>query len=169
MFLRNCGYFRQLGSFPRNHNLSIEGFSLSQWGFYQSLQQLPPAFGCFNCWEMAVFFGCFVSSAFPTEKVIMPISSLKKQNGARFYQSIFSGTTVCSMLSIFFFFHLLSFISSFDISFNLWPLVHPHQHHHYFVGFTRLFLRGLFPEKLFVPLKVFWSAWLPQLFSSNLF
>lgn len=85
----------------------------------------------------------------------MSISSFNHQNGKGFYQSMSSVSTVCSILLSSIFFFSSSVILSFDFSFNLWPVVHPNQHHHYFVGFARLLLRGLFPRKIFVPFKVF--------------
>lgn len=57
----------------------------------------PQHLDVFTAEKVAVFFGCFVISAFPTEKVIMSISSLNKQSGTGFYQSMSSVTTVRSI------------------------------------------------------------------------
>lgn len=85
MFLTNCGYFCQLRNFPRNDNLSIEGYSLSERAFDQSLQQLPPACGCFYCWESgSTFLAALSALPFLQRKWWCPLAAWRSKMGQDF-------------------------------------------------------------------------------------
>lgn len=80
----------------------------------------PQHLDVFIAEKVAVFFGCFVSSAFPTEQMIISVSTLNKQIGTGFYQSVFSVTTVCSIS------HFPSFLFSSSLIYPiLWFLFQP--------------------------------------------